>query len=148
MGELTITTTLQARGPAAAIVLDDEQVAALGDGAKRFPVAVTVNGFTWRTSVARMRGEFLVGLSKAVRAGCGAEAGDAVTAQIALDTAPREVELPAALAEALAAEPELGERFAALPYSARKEHARGVTEAKQETTRERRVQKIVAGLRG
>lgn len=39
---MRLTTTLQARGPAAAVVLDDEQVAAIGEGAKRFPVAATI----------------------------------------------------------------------------------------------------------
>ena len=33
MGSLTLTTTLVPRGPAAAIVLDDEQVAIVGEGA-------------------------------------------------------------------------------------------------------------------
>ena len=67
MGAIQIRTTLQPRGPAAAVVLDDAQVAAVGEGAKRFPVVATVNGYAWRTSVARMGGEFLLGLNKAVR---------------------------------------------------------------------------------
>ena len=46
MGSLRLTTTLQARGPAAAVVLDDEQVAAIGEGAKRFPVAATIGDYT------------------------------------------------------------------------------------------------------
>ena len=78
MGAMRLTTTLQKRGPAAAVVLDDEQVHEIGEGAKRFPVAATINGYTWRTTVARMGGEFLVGLNKEVRAGAGAEAGDTV----------------------------------------------------------------------
>jgi len=55
MGSLRLTTTLQARGPAAAVVLDDEQVAAIGEGAKRFPVAATIDGlaFTHRKEFAR-----------------------------------------------------------------------------------------------
>src|SRR5438270_3699605 len=54
MGEVKFRTQLQARGPAAAVVLDDDQVAAVGEGTKRFPVVATVNGYTWRTSVTRM----------------------------------------------------------------------------------------------
>lgn len=54
MGALRFTTRLENRGPAAAVVLDDDQVAAVGKGGKRFPVVATVNGYTWRTSVARM----------------------------------------------------------------------------------------------
>jgi hypothetical protein len=55
MGTLRLTTTLQKRGPAAAVLLDDEQVQRIGEGAKRFPVAATVNGYTWRTTVMRKR---------------------------------------------------------------------------------------------
>jgi uncharacterized protein YdeI (YjbR/CyaY-like superfamily) len=39
MGSLTLTVTLQPRGPAAAVVLSDGQVAEIGEGAKRFPFA-------------------------------------------------------------------------------------------------------------
>src|SRR5512142_1293029 len=98
MGSVQLTTTLVARGPAAAIVLDDEQVAAVGEGAKRFPVIATVNGYTWRTTVTRMRGEFLLGLNREVREGARAEAGDMVALELELDAAPREVDVPAALA--------------------------------------------------
>src|SRR4051812_1161848 len=67
MGSSAFTTTLQVRGPAAAVVLDDAPVQAIAEEAKRFPVVATVNGYTWRTSVARMRSEFLLGLNHAVR---------------------------------------------------------------------------------
>jgi hypothetical protein len=73
VGSLTLTTTLEPRGPAAAIVLDDEQVAVVGEGAKQFPVRLTINGATFRGNVARMRGEYLLGLSKAARAELGVE---------------------------------------------------------------------------
>src|SRR5947208_16402046 len=96
MGEIRFRTELKARGPAAAVVLDDAQVAAVGEGAKRFPVVATVNGYTWRTSVARMGGEFLLGLSKEVRQGAGVEAGDEVEVTDELGTAPGEVKVPAA----------------------------------------------------
>ena len=50
MGAIRLKTTLQKRGPAAAVVLDDEQAREIGEGAKRFPVAATINGYTWRTT--------------------------------------------------------------------------------------------------
>jgi hypothetical protein len=142
-----MTTTLLARGPAAAIVLDDEQVAAVGEGAKRFPVVATVNGYSWRTSVARMRGEFLVGLSRAVRDAAGVEAGDTVEAVLELDDAPREVDVPEALANALARDIAAATAYEALAYTHRKEYARWVAEAKREETRERRVQRAIEMLR-
>ncbi len=69
MGSIRLTATLEPRGPAAAVVLDDGQVAAIGEGAKRFPVLATVNGYSWRTTVTRMRGEYLLGLNRMVREG-------------------------------------------------------------------------------
>lgn len=147
MGVIRFTTQLQPRGPAAAVVLDDDQVAEVGEGAKRFPVVATVNGYTWRTSVARMQGEFLVGLSREVRQNAGAEAGDEVEVALELDEAPREVEVPEALAAALAADPEASASFERMAFTHRKEYARWVTEAKKEETRERRVQQAVEMIR-
>jgi hypothetical protein len=128
-------------------VLDDESVAAVGEGAKRFPVVATVNGYTWRTTVARMRGEFLVGLSRAVREEAGVEAGDTVEVSLELDTAPREVAVPQALVDALAADSEARAAFERLAYTHRKEYARWIDEAKREETRERRVAKALEMLR-
>jgi hypothetical protein len=97
MGRIEFRAPLQPRGPAAAVVLDDAQVAEVGEGARRFPVVATVNGYTWRTSVARMGGEFVVGLSREVRQGAGVAAGDQVDVILELDQAPREVEMPTPL---------------------------------------------------
>ncbi|TML02998.1 MAG: DUF1905 domain-containing protein [Actinobacteria bacterium] len=131
MGSLSTRATLVPRGQAAAVVLTDEQVATVGEGAKRFPVVATVNGHTWRTSVVRMGGEFLLGLNREVREGARAEAGDSVDLELELDTKPREVELPPALAAALAADSE----------------ALAAAEAKRDETRERRVAKTLDRLR-
>ena len=128
-------------------MLDEAQVAAVGEGAKRFPVAATVNEYTWRTSVARMRGEFLLGLNRAVREEAGVEAGDTVEVSIELDSAPREVLVPQALADALAGDPTLGAAFDALAYTHRKEYARWIESAKREETRDRRVTQALAMLR-
>ena len=147
MGSIRLKATLVARGPAAAVVLDDDQVAAVGEGAKRFPVLATVNGHTWRTTVTRMRGEFLLGLNRSVRDAAGVEAGDTVVVELALDTAPREVEIPAELTAALAEDPEARAAFAGLAYSHRKEYARWIAEAKRDETRQARVATALAMLR-
>jgi Bacteriocin-protection, YdeI or OmpD-Associated/Domain of unknown function (DUF1905) len=147
MGTLRLTADLVARGPAAAIVLDEDQVERIGDGAKRFPVLATVNGYCWRTTVTRMRGEYLLGLNREVREAAGVEAGDRVEAAIELDTAPREVEVPEALASALSADPAAGAAFEALAYTHRKEYARWIAEAKREETRDRRVREALAMIR-
>jgi hypothetical protein len=147
MGVLHFKAQLQPRGPAAAVILDDAQVAAVGEGAKRFPVVATVNGYTWRTTVVRMGGEFLLGLSKEVRRGAGAEAGDEVDVTVELDTAPREVEVPEALAAALAADPEAKASFDRMAFTHRKEYARWIADAKQEQTRQRRLGQALEMIR-
>jgi Bacteriocin-protection, YdeI or OmpD-Associated/Domain of unknown function (DUF1905) len=147
MGSLRFTATLVPRGPAAAVILDEDQVAAVGEGAKRFPVAATVNGHTWRTTVTRMGGEFLVGLNRAVREAAAVEAGDTVDVVLELDTAPREVEMPEALAAAFAGAPDARAAFDALAFTHRKEFAVWVAEAKRDETRERRVEQTLQMLR-
>jgi hypothetical protein len=147
MGAIEITTTLVERGPAAAVVLDDQQVSEVGEGAKRFPVCATVNGYTWRTSVTRMGGDFLVGLNREVREQAGVKAGDMVEVKLELDTAPRKVEVPEALEAALAKDAKARSAFDALAYTHRKEYARWVAEAKREDTRQRRVSQAIEMLR-
>jgi hypothetical protein len=147
MGRIEFTAQLQARGPAAAVVLDEAQVELVGEGARRFPVVATVNGYSWRTSVARMNGEFLVGLNSEVRQGAGVAAGDDVEVTLELDTAPREVEVPEALAAALAGDSQAKAAFDGLAFTHRKEYVRWVAEAKREDTRQRRVQQALDMLR-
>jgi hypothetical protein len=146
MGSLEITTELQGRGPGSAFVLTDEQVEAVGEGAKRFPAATTI-GHRLRTTVVRMRGEFLFGLSKAARLQAAIDIGDTVTFTLELDDAPREVEVPPALAAALDADPEAKSLFEALAFTRRKEYARWISEAKREETRGRRVAQAVEMIR-
>jgi hypothetical protein len=147
MGAIQFRAHLQPRGPAAAVVLDDAQVAAVGEGAKRFPVVATVNGYTWRTSVARMGGEFLLGLNREVRQGAGVEAGEEVDVTVELDVASRDVEVPQALAVALAADPQVKAAFDRMAFTHRKEYARWVADAKREETRQRRVQQALEMIR-
>ena len=135
---LHIHTVLVPFGPATAIELSDEQVAELGGG-KRAAVVVGIGGNTAQVRLGVMDGRNLIGLSKAVRAQLGVEIGDEVDATVALDTAEREVDVPANLAVALDAEPRVRAAFDALSYSRRKELARGVAEAKRPETRERRI---------
>ncbi len=143
MGVIRFRAQLQRRGLSVAVVLDEAQVAAVGEGAKRFPVVATVNGYTWRTSVARMGGEFLVGLNREARDGAGVQADDEAEVTIELDRAPREVEVPEALAAALAADPRAGAAFERMAFTHRKECARWIAEAKRAETRQRRVAQAV-----
>jgi hypothetical protein len=147
MGTLSFTAELHPRGPAAAIVLDAEQVATIGEGKKRFPVNATVNGYTWQTTVATMGGESLLGLSKAVRAAAGVEIGATVEVTLTLDETPREIEVPPALAAALETDPTAKANYDKLAASHRKEYGRWISEAKKEETRDRRVAQALEMLR-
>lgn len=147
MSGLRLQTTLVARGPAAAILLTDEQVAALGAG-KAFPVVVSIGEQRARLRLARMGGENMIGFTRAVRAELGLEIGQDIEVSIDVDSDERTVEVPLALTEALRAEPTLQQVFDALSYSARKEMARQIADAKQDDTRQRRLQKALHTLRG
>ena len=123
----------------------DELVEELG-GSRRPAVTATVNGHTWRTSIARMGGEFWLGVSAANRAAAGLAAGDEVDLDVELDTAPREIAVPDDLAAALAGAPTAQAAFGALSYSNRRRIVEGIDGAKTAPTRERRIAKAVADL--
>src|SRR5215212_12124357 len=93
-----------------------EVVEALGRG-KRPPVLVTINGHTYRNTVAVMGGVFMIGVSAEHRAAAGVQAGDELEVDIELDTAPREVAVPADLAAALDRDADARRRFNKLSYS-------------------------------
>lgn len=141
----TTTITLDDQVNATGIPVPAAAIAALG-GRKRPPVIVTMNGFTYRSTVAAYGDVYMLPLSQERRAAAGVAPGDVVEVTLELDTAPRTVELPDDLAAALAAQPVARAAFDALSYTARKEHVSQVTEAKAQETRERRITKIVAGL--
>jgi bacteriocin resistance YdeI/OmpD-like protein/uncharacterized protein DUF1905 len=136
------TTILQGGKTATGIQVPDEVVAALGSG-RRPPVKVTINGYTYRSTVAVMGGAYMVGVSAEHRAGAGVAGGDEVDVDLELDTAPREVEVPPDLAAALDAEPAARSTFDGLSYSNRSWHVLQVTGAKTEETRQRRIARSV-----
>ncbi len=141
-------STLELGGrTATGIPVPDQVVAGLGSHG-RPPVTVTINGFRYRSTVARMGGRYLIPVSAEVRRGAGVEAGDEVDVDVELDDQPREVTVPDDLAAALAAEPSARAAFDALAYSHRKEHVRAVEDAKTAATRDRRIGKVVDALRG
>ena len=127
---------------ATGIEIPPEIVDGLNAG-KRPKVTVTVNGFTYRSTVAVMGGSYMVGVTAEQRARTGLKAGDPIEVILELDTAAREVEVPADLIAALEAAG-AREAFERLSYSHRKEHVRAVEEAKAPETRRRRIEKVVA----
>ncbi len=141
--EFRATVVLGGR-TATGIQVPDEIVEAMGAG-KRPPVAVTVNGYTYRTTVAPMGGGFWIPLAAEHREAAGAAAEQEVDVRIELDPAPREVALP----EDLDAELDDAARafFTGLAPSHRKEWVRWVEEAKKPETRAARITKTVESLR-
>jgi len=138
------TTVVQEAGMnATGIPVPAEAVAALGAG-KRPKVTVSLNGYTYRSTVAAYGDVFMLPLSAAHREMAGIKAGDEVEVTIVLDTAPRIVEAPADLTAALAEKPGAVAAFEALSYTMRKEYVRQVEEAKAQETRTRRIAGIVA----
>jgi hypothetical protein len=131
---------------ATGIAVPDEVVAAL-DGGSRPAVTVTLQGHSYRTTVARMGGRFLVPLSAAHREAAGVVAGDDVSVEIVLDTGPREVELPDDLRARLTADATAGAFFDQLSFTHRKEWVRWITEAKKADTRAARLERTVEALR-
>ncbi|WP_069713261.1 YdeI/OmpD-associated family protein [Curtobacterium sp. ER1/6] len=141
------TTVLQARKTATGLPVPEEVVDALGSG-KRPAVVVTIDGgYTYRSTVGVMGGQFLVPLSEAHRTAAGIAAGDTVEVTLEVDTLPRTVELPSDLAAAF---DEAGVRAAYETLSASRQRALvdPVLAAKAPETRQRRVDKAVESLRG
>ena len=129
---------------ATGIEVPEDVVAALG-GSKRPAVTITINGYAYRTTVARMGGRCLVPLSAENRSGAGVAADDEVDVDIALDTAPRTTELPADLAAAL--DDAARKHYGGLAPTHQKEWVRWVEEARKPETRAIRIEKTAQALR-
>ena len=146
MGVSFSTTLLQAEGKnATGISVPPEAIAALGTQ-KRPKVVVTVNGYSYRSTVAPYGDVFMLPVSQAHREAAGLSAGDTIAVTLELDTEPRTVEVPEDLLAALDAKPGAVAAFEALAPSRKKEFVRQVEEAKAHETRQRRIAGIVEKL--
>lgn len=130
---------------ATGVVVPAEVVAGLGSS-KKPAVLVTINGHPYRTTVASLGGEFKIPVSAEVRAAAGVAAGDTVDIEMELDTAPREVTVPADFATALDRDPEARRFFDGLSYSNRLRFVLNIDGAKTDETRQRRIAKAVDTL--
>ena len=117
-------------------------------GTSRKPaVKVTINGFTYRSTVATVDGRFMIGVSNDVRKAAGVVAGETVDVELELDTEPREVAVPADFAAALDAEPAARAFFDGLSYSNKRRFVMPIDDAKTAETRQRRIEASVVKLR-
>jgi hypothetical protein len=148
MARMKFTATLEQHGKTATgIEVPDDVVTALGSG-RRPAVRVTINGHTWRSSVAVMGGRNLVGVSAENRSAAGVSAGDVLDVELELDTGKREVEVPADLVAALKNNAKARAAFEALSYSNQRRYVLAIEGAKAADTRARRVAKAVEELSG
>lgn len=142
----TFHTTIKQTGKnTTGIAIPPDIIDALAGGKKPL-VCITMNGQTYRSSVASMGGSYMVSLTAENRDLTGVQGGDEIDVTIELDTEPRIYELPDDLAAALATKSGATEAFHASAPSKRKEFVRQVNDAKTQETRDRRIAKIVDQL--
>ncbi len=140
-------TTVQTSGKTATgFAVPPEVVAGLG-ASKRPPVRVTINGYSYPSTVAVMGGVFMLPVSAEVRERAGVAGGDEVDVDIALDTEPRQVAVPDDFARALDGETEAKAFFTGLSYSNQRRIVLSVEGAKTAETRQRRIDKALEQLR-
>jgi hypothetical protein len=144
---VTFTTTLlQAEGKnATGISVPPDLVTALGNQ-KRPAVKVSLNGYTYRSTIAPYGEVFMLPVSAEHRQAAGLKAGDTLEVTLELDSEPRTVEIPADLLAALTEKAGALQIFEALAFSKRKEFVRQVEEAKTTETRQRRIANVVTKM--
>jgi hypothetical protein len=115
-------------------------------GQARAPVKGTVNGTPLRSRLAVYGGRTHLGLRADIRAAAGIDVGDSVEVVLELDEEPREIDVPEALAQALAGDPDARRVYDALAFTHRRKYAEWIASAKRAETRERRVVKALEML--
>lgn len=130
---------------ATGIEVPPEIVASLG-ASKRPPVAVTIRGYTYRSTVASLGGKYMVPVSAEVRAAAGVAAGDEVDVDIELDTEQRDVTIPPDFAETLDRDEDAKRFYEGLSYSNKRRLVLSFEDAKTPETRQRRIAKAVSML--
>jgi antitoxin component of MazEF toxin-antitoxin module len=143
---MRFTTTIVVDGNNAGIEVPEDVMASLGT-ARRIPVVVTLNDYSYRSTVAPYKGRLMISLSAANRQASGVSGGDEVEVELQADTAVRTVVVPDDLARALADDDAAKTRFDALSYSNQNRIVLSIDSAKTEATRARRVDAALAELR-
>jgi len=115
-------------------------------GKVRAPVKVTLNGYTYRSTIAAMDGAVCIPLRKSNREAAGLAGGERVAVCIELDEEPRVVEIPAELAHAFFHEPAAAKAWEELSYTHQREHVEAIEGAKKPETRQRRIDATVRML--
>lgn len=143
---MRFTAVVEPPEPMHGLEVPADAVETLGAG-KRPRVTVTLNGHSWRTTIAIMRGRHLIGLSHANRRAAGVAIGDTVDVEVAVDTEPAIVAEPPDLARALDADPSARANYDQLSHSRKRALVHGIDTAKKAETRQRRIDAALAALR-
>jgi len=109
-------------------------------GKAKVPVKVTINGYTWRSTVGNRGGIQYIVVNADARLHAGVKAGDVVTIVLEPDAEKRDIEIPIQLRRALGAK--LAEKLNRLSFTHKKEFVVWYSEAKKEDTRNRRAEKM------
>ena len=139
------TTLLQGGKTATGIKIPPEIIETLGAG-KKPPIKVTINGFTYRSTVAVMGGDYMVGVSAENRLGAKVNGGDKIEVAIELDTEARELELPIEFKKELDKNAKAKKAFESLSYSKKRVHVQPIASAKTDETRQRNINKAITIL--
>ena len=111
-------------------------------------IQAVIAGQPYRGSLMPMGdGTWCLGVLKSIQEAAGVDAGDSITIDIELDTAPRTVAPPVYLAKAIKGDKKASAAWHALSFTNKKEMARSLTEAKRPETRERRLAQAIDALR-
>ena len=112
-------------------------------GRVRAPVKVTLNGFTYRSTIAAMGGPLCIPLRKSNREAAGLEGIETLKVRLELDTDARVVTPPADFVKALKSAPLAWDRWRELSYSHQREYVEAIEEAKKPETRVRRIRAAI-----
>jgi hypothetical protein len=144
MPHKTVTVTIYREGSWCFIPVNFDPKAAFGK--IRAPVKVTLNGYTYRSTIASMGGITCIPLRRSNREAAGVVGAESIAVTIELDTEPRDVELPHDLALALRANKQRMKKWQALSYTNRRERVEAIENAKRPATRARRLASTIQSL--
>lgn len=145
MTSKTFTTTVVRDGSTCFIPVTFDPRALFGK--VRAPVKVTLNGYTFRSTIAAMGGPPCIPLRRNNREAAGLEGGETLEVRLELDTAERVVRPPADFVKALKAMSPAWERWSELSYTHQREHVESIEEAKKPETRARRIARSTEAIR-
>jgi hypothetical protein len=141
MSAKTFKTTIVREGSMCFIPLAFDPKALFGK--VRAPVRVTLNGYTYRSTIASMGGPPCIPLRRSNREAAGLEGGETIEVRLELDTDKREVKPPADFVKTLKGTPGGWDRWRELSYSHQREHVEAIEAAVKPETRARRIDRAV-----